>query len=137
MGLGRPKLELGGSRYLQNWILDGLEGAVEGSGLAWTTILGVQGTVWTPSWGHLGAPGDVSGAILEDFEGPKRVRKGDFLDPEWKSAKWQNPCFSIGFCMILEVRGLRKLIKMGSSGHRNRCEMARGPKTCILEAKFR
>ena len=24
---------------------------------------------------------------------------------------------------------------MGSSGYQNRCEMARGPKTCILEAK--
>ena len=24
---------------------------------------------------------------------------------------------------------------MESSGYRNRCEMARGPKTCILEAK--
>ena len=37
--------------------------------------------------------------------------------------------------MILEVRGHWKSIKMGSSGYRNRCEMARGPKTCILEAK--
>ena len=26
-------------------------------------------------------------------------------------------------------------MKMGSSGRRNRCEMAGGPKTCILEAK--
>ena len=26
-------------------------------------------------------------------------------------------------------------MKMGSSGRRNRCEVARGPKTCILEAK--
>ena len=37
--------------------------------------------------------------------------------------------------MILEVRGHSKSTKMGSSGYRNRCEMARGPKTCILEAK--
>ena len=37
--------------------------------------------------------------------------------------------------MILEVRGLWKSIKMGSSGYQNRCEMAGGPKTCILEAK--
>ena len=87
MGPGRPKLGLGGSRDLQNWILDGLEGGLEGSGLAWTAILGVQGPVWTPSWGHLGASGGVSGTILEDFGGPKRVRKGDLLDPEWKSAK--------------------------------------------------
>ena len=87
MGPGRPKSGLGGSRDLQNWILDGLEGGLEGLGLAWTVILGVQGAVWTPSWGHLGAPGGVSGAILEDFVGPKRVREGDFLDPKWKSAK--------------------------------------------------
>ena len=87
MGPGRPKLGPGGSRDLQNWILDGLEGSLEGSGLVWTAILGVQGTVWTPSWGHLGAPGGVSGAILEDFGGPKRVRKCDFWDPEWKSVK--------------------------------------------------
>ena len=86
-GRGRPKSGLGGSRDLQNWILDGLEGGLEGSGLVWTAILGVQGSVWTPSWGHLGAPGGVSGAILEGFGGPKRVRKGDFLDPKWKSAK--------------------------------------------------
>ena len=87
MSPGRPKSGLGGSRDLQNWLLGGLEGGLEGSGLAWTAILGVQGAVWTPSWGHLGAPGGVSGAILEHFGGPKRVRKGDFLDPEWKSAK--------------------------------------------------
>ena len=67
MAPGRPKSELGSSRDLQNWILDGLEGGLEGSGLAWTAILGVQGPVWTPSWGHLGASGGVSGAILEDL----------------------------------------------------------------------
>ena len=67
MGPGRPKSALGGSRDLQNWILDGLEGGLEGSVLAWTAILEVQGTVWTPSWGHLGVPGDVSGPILEDL----------------------------------------------------------------------
>ena len=83
----RPKWELGGSQYLQNWILDGLEAGLEGLELAWTAILGVQGTVWTPSWGHLGAPGGVSGAILNDLGPPKRIRKGDFLDPEWKSTK--------------------------------------------------
>ena len=87
MGPGRPKSGLGGSRDLQNWILDGLEGGLEGSGLAWTAILGVQGPVWTPSWGHLGAPGGVSGSILEGFGGPKRVQKSNFLDPKWKSAK--------------------------------------------------
>ena len=63
MGPGRLKLELGGSRYLQNWILAGLEGGLEGLELARTAILGVQRLVWTPSWGHLGAPGGVSGTI--------------------------------------------------------------------------
>ena len=87
MGPGRPKSGLGGSRDVQNWILDGLEGGLEGSGLVWTAILGVQGTVWTPSWGHLGAPGGVSGSILEGFGGPKRVQKSNFLDPGWKSVK--------------------------------------------------
>ena len=72
MGPGRQKSGLGGSRDLQNSLLDGLEGGLEGSGLAWTAILGVQGTVWTVSWGHLGAPGSVSGAVLED----KRVPNG-------------------------------------------------------------
>ena len=87
MGPGRPKLGLGGSQDLQNWILDGLEGGLEGSGLAWTAILGVQGTVWTPSWGHLTAPGDVSGAILDDFEVPNGSRKAIF----WmRSGKVQN-----------------------------------------------
>ena len=87
MGPGPPKSELGTSWDVQNWLLDGLEGGLEASGLVWTAILEVQGTVWTPSWGHLGAPGGVLGAILEDFGIPKRVRKGDFLDAKWKSAK--------------------------------------------------
>ena len=87
MGPGRPKSGLGGSRYLQNWFLDGLEAGLEGLELAWTAILGVQGPVWTPSWGHLGAPRGVSGIDFGGFGGPKRVRKGDFLDPKWKSAK--------------------------------------------------
>ena len=87
MGPGQPKLGPGGFQDLQNWILDSLEGGLEGSGLVWTAILEVQRLVWTPSWGHLGAPGSVSEAILEDFGGPKRVRKDDFLDPEWKSTK--------------------------------------------------
>ena len=78
MGPGRPKLELGGSRYLQNWILDGLEAGLEGLELAWTAILGVQGPVWTPSWGHLGAPGGVSGAILEDLGVPNGSGKAIF-----------------------------------------------------------
>ena len=78
MGPGRPKSGLGGSRDVQNWILDGLEGGLEGSGLVWTAILGVQGPVWTPSWCHLGAPGDVSGAILDDFEVPNGSGKAIF-----------------------------------------------------------
>ena len=87
MGPGQPKLGPGGSQDLQNWLLDGLEGGLDGSGLVWTSILEVQGPVRTPSWGHLGAPGGVLGAIFGGFGGPKRVQKGDFLDPEWKSAK--------------------------------------------------
>ena len=97
MGPGRPKLGLGSSRDIQNWLLDGLEGGLEGSGLAWTAILGVQGTVWTPSWGHLGAPGGVSGAILEVLGLPNGSRKANF----WiRSGKVQNSkilCFPIGF----------------------------------------
>ena len=135
MGPGRPKLELGGSRYLQNWILDGLEAGLEGLELPWTAILGVQGPVWTPSWGHLGAPGGVSGAILDNFGVPNGSGKAILWI--W-SRKVQNSkiiVFSVGFLMILEVRGLWKSIKMGSSGYQNRCEMAGGPKTCILEAE--
>ena len=97
MAPGRPKLELGGSRYLQNWILDGLEGGLEGLGLAWTAILGIQGAVWTPSWGHLGAPGGVSGAILDDFGVPNGSGKAIF----WiQSGKVQNSkilCFPMCF----------------------------------------
>ena len=78
MAPGRPKSELGSSRDLQNWILDGLEGGLEGLGLAWTAILGVLGTVWTPSWGHLGAPGGVSEAILEDLGVPNGSGKAIF-----------------------------------------------------------
>ena len=133
MGPGRPKFGPGGSRDLQIWLLDGLEGGLEGSGFVWMAILEVQRPVWTPSWGHLGAPGGVSEAILEDLGDPKRVQKGDFWDPEWKSAKWQNPVFSYRFLMIFGVWRLWKSIRMGSGGYQNRCGMGRGPKTWILE----
>ena len=97
MGPGRPKSGLGGSQDLQNWILDGLEGGLEASGLAWTVILEVQGPVWTPSWGHLGAPGGVSGAILEDLGVPNGSGKAIF----WiRSGKVQNSkilCFPMCF----------------------------------------
>ena len=86
MGPGRPKSGPGGSRDLQNWILEGLEGGLEGSGLVWTHLGGSR-PVWMPSWGHLGAPGGVSGAVLEGFGGPKRVKKSNLFDPKWKSAK--------------------------------------------------
>ena len=87
MGTGRPKSGLGGSQDLQNWILDGLEGGLEASGLVWTAILEVQGPVWTPSWGHLGAPGGVSGPILEDLGVPNGSGKVIF----WiRSGKVQN-----------------------------------------------
>ena len=82
MGPGQSKSGLGGSRDLQNWLLDVLEGGLEDSGLVWTAILGVQGPVWTSSWGHLGAPGGVSGAILEGFGGPKRAQ-GSHLGFPW------------------------------------------------------
>ncbi len=97
MGPGRPKSGLGGSRDVQNWILDGLEGGLEGSGLAWTAILGVQGPVWTPSWGILGAPGGVSGAILEDLGVPNGSGKAIF---GIRSGKVQNSkilCFPLCF----------------------------------------
>ena len=69
------------------------------------------------------------------FGDPKRIQKSNCCNPKWKSAKQQNPCFSFGFLLILDVREHWKSIKMGSSGYQNRCEMARGPKICILEAK--
>ena len=37
--------------------------------------------------GPLGRPGRHFGTDFGGFGGPKRVRKGDFLDPKWKSAK--------------------------------------------------
>ena len=97
MGPGRPKSGLGGSQDLQNWILDDLEGGLEASGLVWMAILEVQGPVWTPSWGHLGAPGGVSGAILEDLGVPNGSGKAIF----WiRSGKVQNSkilCFPVCF----------------------------------------
>ena len=86
-GPGRPKSRLGGSRDLQNWILDGLEGGLEASGLVWTAILGVQGAVWTPSWGHLGAPGGVSGTILDGFWGSQTGPERRFFGSEVEKCK--------------------------------------------------
>ena len=80
----RPKSGFGGSRDLQNWILDGLEGGLEGSGLVWTAILGLLGTVWAPFWGHLGALGGVLGSILEGCGGSKTGPEMRFLDPSGK-----------------------------------------------------
>ena len=97
MAPGRPKLELGGSRYLQNWILDGLEAGLEGLELAWTAILGVQGTVWTPSWGHLGVPGGVSGAILEDLGVPNGSGKAIFWIRSGKVQTSKILCFTMRF----------------------------------------
>ena len=74
MGPGRPKSALGGSWDVQNWILDGLEGGLEGPGLVWTAILGVQGPFWTPSWGHLGASWVVTG-LPSLFHRPRRKTK--------------------------------------------------------------
>ena len=97
MGLGLSKSGLEGSRDLQNWFLDGLEGDLEGLGLAWTAILGVQGTVWTPSWSHLGAPGGVSGAILEDLGVPNGSGKAIFWIQAGKVQTSKILCFPMRF----------------------------------------
>ena len=86
MGPGRPKSGLGGSRDVQNWFLDGLEGGSESSGLVWTAILGVPRAGLDAILGPLGCPGRRFGGGFGGFGGPKRVRKDDFLDPKWKSA---------------------------------------------------
>ena len=123
MGPGRPKLELGGSQDLQNWILDGLEGGLEASGLVWMAILGVQGAVWTPSWGHLGATGGVSGAILEDLGVPNGSGKAIF----WiRSGKVQNSkilCFPFVFndfggsgALEIDQNGIKLLSKSARDG---------------------
>ena len=96
-GPGQSESGSGGSRYLQNWILDGLEGGLEGFGLAWTVILGVQGAVWTPSWGHLGASGGVSGAILEDLGVPNGSGKAIFWIQSGKEQNCRIRCFPICF----------------------------------------
>ena len=111
MDPGRPKLGPGGSRHLQNWILDGLEGGLEGSRLVWMAILGVQGPLWTPSWGHLGAPGGVSGTISEDLGIPNDVRKAIF---GIRSGKVQNSkilCFLLCFSWFLRFGGSGNRIK--------------------------
>ena len=102
---GRPKLGLGGSRDLQNWLLDGLEGGLEGSGLVWTAILGVQGPVWTPSWGHLGAPGRVLGSILDDFGVPNGSGKAIFGIRSGKVRKSKILCFPVCFPWFLRFGG--------------------------------
>ena len=80
MGPGRPKSGLGGSHDL-------VEGGLESSELIWMAILEDQGPVWTPSWGHLGATGGVSGTILEDLE----LRSGSGKAIFWiRSGKVQN-----------------------------------------------
>ena len=63
--------------------------------------------------GHLGGPRDGLDAILGPLGRPRRRFGSDFG----------------GF------RGHWKSMKMRSSGCRNRCEMAQGHRTCILEAK--
>ena len=50
MGPGQPKLGPGGFGDLQNWVLDGLEGSLEGSGLVWAAILEVQRPVLESPW---------------------------------------------------------------------------------------
>ena len=83
MGVGTSKLEAEWVPGNQNWGLEngrfhGLEGSLEGSRLVWTASLEVQRPVWEPSWGILGAPGGVSGAIVEDLGVPNRSGKAIF-----------------------------------------------------------
>ena len=96
-GSGRPKSGLGRSRDVQNWFLDGLEGGLEGLGLAWTAILGVQGPVWTPSSGHLGGLGGVSEAIFEDLGVPNGSGKAIFWIQSGKVQSSKILCFPICF----------------------------------------
>ena len=88
MGPGQPKLGPGGSRDLRNWILDGLEGGLEG--------LGSSG--W-PSWSskswfgrHLGAtwqlreaPGGVPGGFGTRWDAPGDAPEGP--GRPWEAAR--------------------------------------------------
>ena len=102
---GQPKSGLGRPRDVQNWCLGGLEGSLEGSGLVWTAILGVQGPVWTPSWGNLGAPGGVSGAILEDLGVPNGSGKAIFGIRSGKVQHSKILCFLMCFSWFLRFGG--------------------------------
>ena len=97
MGPGQPKLGPGGSQDLQNWLLDGLEGGLEALGIVWMAILEVQRPVWTPSWGHLGALGSVSGAIVEDLGFPNGSGKATFWIQSGKVQNGKIICFPMCF----------------------------------------
>ena len=57
-----------------------------------------------PFWAPRGRPRDLwraswpaTGRFWGDVGGPRQVQKNNFFDLKWKSAKWQNCCFSFGF----------------------------------------
>ena len=53
---------------------------------AWMVVVHVVVILWG-ILEPLGRPGRRFGVDFGGFGGPKWVRKGDFLDPKWKSAK--------------------------------------------------
>ena len=73
---GPPKLDLGRSGRRFGGLGARLDGHLGGPRDGLDVILG-----------PLGRSGRRFGANFGGFDGPKRVRKGDFLDPKWKSAK--------------------------------------------------
>ena len=72
---GPPKLDLGRSGRRLGGLGARLDGHLGGPRDGLDAILG-----------PLGRPGRRSGSDFGGFGGPKRVRKGDFLDAKWKSA---------------------------------------------------
>ena len=85
--------------------------------------------------GSLGRPRRHFGSDFGGFWGSQTGPERRFFGSEVEKCEIAKLLFFQMFSMILEVRGHWKSIKMGSSGYRNRCEMAGGPRTCILEAK--
>ena len=95
----------------------------------WGLVLGVLfSSISDENWINFGSLSGCFGTNLKDFGGPKQIQSG-------KVQYSKILCFPICFLTIFEIRGLWKSITMGSRGYQNRCEMAHGPKTCILEAK--
>ena len=80
MGPGRSESRSGGPRYHQNWLLDSLDGGLEGPGTVKTAILGPQEAVWAPFWGHLEASGGCFWGILGSQTSPERYFLGFELE---------------------------------------------------------